>query len=158
MPDDLVTVATFRSTVEAQLSRTKLDAHGIRTFVSDELLSTIDPHCFGGVRLQVPQADAEQATELLNEPAHPEEEENEDDAAEDGPCCPNCGKRYAYPDWTAQEWLFGACLLGVPFLLMKKRHWCCGQCHHHWAAAPEAAQKRHPYREPRATARRRPNG
>jgi hypothetical protein len=66
--EDFVTVATHYSTAEADPERLALEAAGIRVFPTDEDLSTlITPTTFGGIKLQVPAADAARAEEVLAE-------------------------------------------------------------------------------------------
>jgi hypothetical protein len=91
MPDEpefveLVTVATFLTPADAELARNALEAAGfhvlakdISTVYADGLLSPM----LGGVRLQVPPEEAQDAAEFLQ-------------AAEDGTLapevpCPSCG-------------------------------------------------------------------
>lgn len=149
--DGLVTVATFSLPLEAQLGRARLSSHGIRAFVTDEHLSTMNPQYMavaGGIRLQVRARDAVAAEEILSEPVPPDYEEEH---IEDGPPCPSCGKRYANegrPKWLT---FFCLLLLGLPFLFVKKR-WICGQCGHNWSSSDKGAARAHPYRAARAAA------
>lgn len=64
----LVTVATFPTEPEAQLGRSSLAAHGIESFLVDEHIVALDPLAslaYRGVKLQVGEADASTACELL---------------------------------------------------------------------------------------------
>lgn len=134
------------------MGRAKLAAHGIRAFVTDEHLSTLNPQYMaaaGGVRLQVRRADETHAQEILNEPVP---EEDEDDDIEDGPPCPRCGKRYAYRGLPGWHTLVAVLLLGIPFLFLKKQ-WICGKCHHPFGTPDGPASRAHPYRVPRDAAR-----
>jgi len=141
----LVTVATYSSTLEASIGRAKLAAHGIRGFIPDEHLSTMNPQYMavaGGVRLQVHRADAAQAEDILSEQAS---SDDDDDDIEDGPPCPSCGKRYASQGLTGWQSLFAVILLGIPLLFLNKR-WICGKCRHSWRAQEDPAARAHPYR------------
>jgi rubredoxin len=154
-PSLLVTVATFSSTLDAELGRAKLRAHGIRAFVSDEHLSTINPQYLaaaGGIRLQVRHADAETAEEILGDT----DEAPDDEDDEDGPQCPKCGARYVYHTWPPEVLLVSVMLLGLPLLFLKKP-WHCRKCDHrfHPEPGPERTIEGHPYRQPRPATRAR---
>ena len=66
--DDLLTVATFRNYVHAQLAQTRLLASGILAFLFDD--NTIRMNWFlatalGFVKLRVPRVEAVEALEIL---------------------------------------------------------------------------------------------
>jgi hypothetical protein len=64
--EDFVTVATHYSMAEAEPERLALEAEGIKVFATDENLSSlITPATFGGIKLQVPTAEAARAEEVL---------------------------------------------------------------------------------------------
>ncbi|WP_339730535.1 DUF2007 domain-containing protein [uncultured Gimesia sp.] len=70
MSNDFVTVATLNTPTEASLVRNQLEAEEIRVFLSDEeavgmawYLGT----AIGGIKVQVAEADAERAFEILDE-------------------------------------------------------------------------------------------
>ena len=67
---DLVTVFTAFNSAEAQLIRSRLEAAGLRAFVQDELSAlSIDGYALaaGGIKVQVPDVDAELALELIRD-------------------------------------------------------------------------------------------
>jgi len=150
MRADLITVATYGSTIQAEIGRSKLVAHGIRAFVADEHTSTLNPPYLaaaaGGVRLQVRRSEFEAAKAILDEPE--EDEEDEIDDSEDGPACPACGKRYVYYAWPPEILFFSILLFGLPLLFLRKP-WHCRRCDHRFYDAPVPPDKAHPYREPR---------
>ena len=66
----LVTVFTAFNPAEAQLVRSRLEAAGLRVFVADELAAlSVDGYALavGGIRVQVPDVDAEAALELVRD-------------------------------------------------------------------------------------------
>ncbi|MDE3067679.1 MAG: DUF2007 domain-containing protein [Verrucomicrobiota bacterium] len=68
----LVTVFTAFSPAEAQLVRSRLEAAEFHPFVADELSAlSIDGYSLaaGGIRVQVPEAEAADAREFLDAPA-----------------------------------------------------------------------------------------
>jgi hypothetical protein len=72
MDDDLVTVATFATSLEASLARAALEAAGISALVPGEALGSFSRNR-GGVpltELQVRRADRERAVEELERLGH----------------------------------------------------------------------------------------
>lgn len=66
----LVTVFTAFNSAEAQLIRSRLEAAGLRAFVTDELSAlSIEGYALaaGGIKVQVPDVDAELALELIRD-------------------------------------------------------------------------------------------
>lgn len=66
----LVTVFTAFNSAEAQLVRSRLEAAGLRVFVTDELSAlSIEGYALaaGGIKVQVPDVDAEAALELIRD-------------------------------------------------------------------------------------------
>jgi hypothetical protein len=72
----LVTIFTAFNPAEAQLVRSQLDAAGFHVSVAHELSAlSMDGYALaaGGIRVQVPDAEADEAKEFLNAPATPAE-------------------------------------------------------------------------------------
>lgn len=68
---DLVTVFTSLNLAEAQLIRSRLEAAGLHVLVADEMSAlSIEGYSLatGGIRVQVPDVDAELALELIRDP------------------------------------------------------------------------------------------
>jgi hypothetical protein len=66
--DDLVTIATFRNYVQAQLAQTRLLASGMRAFLFDDNTIRMDwfwATALGFVKLRVPTRDVVEALEIL---------------------------------------------------------------------------------------------
>lgn len=146
----LVTIATFSHPTEAYISKTKLEAEGVWSFVADEYTVTMNwlySNAIGGVKLQVKEAEVEKALAALTQnlsQSKPVEESF--DETEDMLECPNCGgvtityQRYAmglvFGSWLL-SWFSFALLLGaaggflLPFL---KRKWHCQACGFEWKA------------------------
>jgi hypothetical protein len=63
------TIGNFGTLIEAELSKLKLASFGISAFIPDELTAGVAPHIFStrsGIRVQVADADFENALEVLN--------------------------------------------------------------------------------------------
>lgn len=66
----MVTVETFDNYVQAHIKLGYLQQNGIDAFLQDEYSATINPillNAIGGIKLQVNEADAQQAMELLQQ-------------------------------------------------------------------------------------------
>lgn len=89
----MVTVATFERPEEAHLLRTRLESAGFEAFVQDESLVQLDmlySYAVGGVRVQVPPEQREEAWHFLRADAGVEAWD------QDSMHCPRCG-------WTGIE-------------------------------------------------------
>jgi hypothetical protein len=67
----LLTVATFVTPLEAELTRGRLDEGGVEAIVTDAELVTVDwsmSNAIGGVKVRVAAEDAERARAVLSEP------------------------------------------------------------------------------------------
>ena len=68
MSESLVTVRSFDLRWEADLCKARLDEEGIRAFVSGDHAASINyfwTNATGGIRVEVPESDAERAMEVL---------------------------------------------------------------------------------------------
>ena len=73
---DFATVFTALSPADAQLVCSRLEAAGFHPFVKDELSAlSMDGYSLatGGIRVQVPEAEAPEAKEFLDAPPSPAE-------------------------------------------------------------------------------------
>lgn len=68
-PDQIIVLQHFPHPIEASLAKSKLDAHGIPCFLTEENLANLYPlqNQRFSVRLHVFARDAERAREILNE-------------------------------------------------------------------------------------------
>lgn len=130
----LVTIATFRDLPEALLAKGKLDSAGIQTFLADDNLVRTDwfwSNAIGGVKLQVGEADAQEALDLLSEDI-PESLPAEDKVAFRQPKCPQCGSLDVRYDSPLQGLRLAVLwVLPIPMPAGKKR-WMCESCGAHW--------------------------
>ena len=69
-PADLVVVSTFRSTMEAQVAKGRLDGAGIESMVRTDNAGGMYP-AIGRVELLVRSEDAEKANDALSRHARP---------------------------------------------------------------------------------------
>lgn len=121
-------VDTFLNYIDANIVLGRLETEGINGWLRDENTVTIDPiltNAIGGIKLMVPEAQAERALSLIQEykleqkTTHP---------------CPNCGSTDTQLVTTprkASNWfgvLLGALTLNFP--LSNETTWHCFSCGH----------------------------
>ncbi len=70
-PAKLITVASYPSSMEAEMARGRLDSVGIRAFLHDDHFTALHPH-MADVRVAVAARDAVSAAEFLGHPIEPD--------------------------------------------------------------------------------------
>lgn len=143
MVEKLITVGNFDEPMEAHIAKARLDAQGIRCFLSGEffvgtywLLSKAD----GGVKLKVKLSDADRAREILTPKRQVVQDKAEEPAGtgqrdEDssGPVCPKCGSDLVeYEKYSRKMFFLGILLLKIPVPFPKDSYRCL-DCGHVWS-------------------------
>jgi hypothetical protein len=114
-----VTVATFMNTFEAELARNDLESAGLHAFLLGQGIAAIDwirISTIGGIRLQVPSDEAEQANAIL-EDARSAERARKQHAKTASANFDEDEPRATYREENAYRALRSACL-GLLFLLL----------------------------------------
>ena len=131
---EMVTIAKFRDLPEALLAQGNLNSSGIESVLLDDNLVCLDwlwSNAVGGIKLQVNAEDADEATEILNEPI-PETIEFGGAGDYRQPECPKCKSL----DVTFQEIYkpvaYGSLWVGLP-LPVHRKAWKCRACGNEWA-------------------------
>ncbi|WP_261842254.1 DUF2007 domain-containing protein [Aliamphritea ceti] len=128
----MITIARFSFPYEAHIARAKLECAGLTPFIADEHtinMQWLYSNAMGGVRLQVPQAQAEAALELLAE-----EDDEANLIAEQGcdtTACPNCQSYNTEYYQFGRRWTFlSIILLDLPVFPIHDGIKCrdCGAC------------------------------
>lgn len=136
---NLVTVRRYRDLSEAIVARSLLESAGMRVELRDENLVRLDwqvSNFIGGIRLQVEEADAATATELLDQPV-PETIEfaGPFDASKPEfaqPHCPQCGSlEITFEGASRGAALTSLYVLGLP-MPPGPETWVCGSCCARW--------------------------
>ena len=67
--DEIVTLRTFYNPMEAEIVRTRLEANGIPSLITDESLGVLYPvyNQGGGIKLKVFAKDVEKSEEILSQ-------------------------------------------------------------------------------------------
>jgi len=94
MADRLTVLEVFNSEIEAEVSRSRLEASGIEAFVSKDDAGGMRPHLqlSQGVRLLVSEADVEVAREILQADAHEDSNKESSFAKTETWQCNGCGE------------------------------------------------------------------
>ncbi len=129
----LVTVASYPTPIEAHLARGRLEAEGLTPVLADEHLVALHglaTLALGGVKLQVPAAEASRARRALAELATPLPRSARFLTADlDAPRCAACGSlRVAPAAADRRSALLTGLLLGLPLLLGRGRGVRCRDC------------------------------
>ncbi len=147
--DAVVTVASYVTILEAEMSREYLQAHGVRAFSQEAasfnpLLSV----AAGGSRVLVRAADEARARWFLERVARTPATGRDDDDEEGDVRCPRCEQTYCFQEKafsnTAQQLALRSPVLALFVLPFRSRRlrWRCHKCLHVWddaAAGPARA-------------------
>ncbi|AXC10679.1 hypothetical protein ACPOL_1331 [Acidisarcina polymorpha] len=133
-----VTVRRYRDLSEAIVARSLLESAGIPVYLRDENLVRLEwqiSNFIGGIRLQVEQANAGAAAELLNQPI-PDTVAFGQEAVFAQPVCPQCGSRdITFEGSSRSAALTSLYLLAMP-LPLGKETWRCNSCDARWQDKP----------------------
>jgi hypothetical protein len=126
----LVTIATFGQSWEAHLAAGKLEAAGIPAVLVDENINAVGGGLYttmsGGIKLQVPQIDADRALQALPQRVRINHVK-----------CPKCGSADTRQiDFSPGLKICFLLLLGIPYLFVQ-RPWVCLSCSNVWRATPQ---------------------
>ena len=129
----LKTIASFRDLPLAELAKLKLESEGIPGFLQNKNLVAVDwalSFATGGVKLQVPEEQADLAIQILDEDcsadlAGVDEEFPEPEKSDLCEKCKSPNLKTLDARRKAGAW---SLLLGIPFIFLRKRHQCadCG--------------------------------
>lgn len=129
---DLITVATFQSSIEAYILKNHLEGAGLVCFIFDEHLIDMNPlysSAIGGVKVKVRQNDTEQAVSLIQElNKQPYTDKNDELIT-----CPNCSGTEFFTDFNSMKSTRSILAMITSFLLVvfpiyKKRVYRCKEC------------------------------
>ena len=144
---DLVTLRRYRDLSEAIVARAVVESVGIYCFLKDENFVRLDwqmSNLLGGIRLQVPAADAEAAEAVLSQPV-PDSFAVADQPDFKQPRCPRCTSTdITWERRGRKAALFSLYLFSVP-LPRGTESWHCDSCDLRWVeddnSDPEAQDK-----------------
>jgi hypothetical protein len=133
-PANLVSIRRYRDLSEAIVARSLIESAGIFCFLMDENFARLEwqiSNLIGGIRLQVPDEDAEAATELLDQPIPDNFSfEGVDDYQQ--PRCPQCQSvDISFEGSNRKAALASLYMFNLPAPLGTSS-WLCNQCECRW--------------------------
>jgi hypothetical protein len=135
----LVTVRRYRDLSEAIVARSMLEAAEIDVHLQDENLVRLDwqvSNFIGGIRLQVPEDQANAATELLDQPV-PVYDEIPGQPDFEQPTCPHChSTNVTFTGADRRAAIASTFAFGVP-LPLGAESWLCNVCDTRWQDTSE---------------------
>lgn len=140
--DQLVTVRRFRDIPDALLAQGKVQSAGIECVLADGNLVRMDwlySNLIGGLRLQVNQADVEDATAILDEPIPAELQTDASDGPYVQPACPRCDSLDVGFETINHFWSYGLWLVLSFPIPIRKQNWKCYACLAEWIEDDEVS-------------------
>jgi hypothetical protein len=129
---EMITLRQFRDLPEALLAKTCLDSAGIESVLLDDNVVRMDwlwSNLIGGVKLKVEPADAELATEILNQPI-PDTIDVAGIGEYGQPHCPNCRSLdVTFKELNRPLAYASVFLLPIP---VHRKAWRCHSCKVEW--------------------------
>lgn len=139
----LVTVGQFRDLPAAWIAKASLESAGIDCFLGDENIIRMDwfySNLIGGVKLRVPEEDADAARAILAAP-QPESFDVEGVGSFERPKCPQCGSVEIMFAGINKPLSYGSMCIGVP-IPFASQLWRCDACSHQWEEQDDAEDAR----------------
>lgn len=134
--NDLVTVKSCYSAVDAHVFMGLLRDNGVESFLADEAHTSWQPYAtyaLGGVKIQVRGRDVERALEILSSAF--ENEEGQADPDVEGRLdllCPECGSRRVHRKSSFNIFIFMLALFGIGVRSTSSNTMVCEVCDHRW--------------------------
>ncbi|MFT5860192.1 MAG: hypothetical protein ACI865_002300 [Flavobacteriaceae bacterium] len=114
---DLVTIKTFDGAIEAHILQARLEGEGIKCFIFDENIVTMNPlfnFAVGGIKLKINRSDGEKALSIIQEINETPTTDENDEVV----CCPNCQSSDLYTNYKSMKGLGGFMSIIASFMLM----------------------------------------
>ena len=113
----LITLKTFDNSIEAHLLKVKLESEGIRCFIFDQNIVSMNPLfniTVGGIKLNISDADQDKALSVLQELDDSVYTNEEGEIIK----CPNCNSEKLYSGFKSMKSAMGIFSTIVSFLFM----------------------------------------
>lgn len=134
--NDFITIATYEEYLTAHFDKQKLEEQGIHCYLADENTVTIKwilKNALGGIKLRVPQQQAEETLSILYQSREETPVDFEIETGKDDVICTNCGSNNTRTEEYSKSiagltWLF----LGFPVVATPIKQHRCFYCAHRW--------------------------
>jgi hypothetical protein len=130
-----VMIRRYRDLPEASVAKSVLDSAGIDCILADDNLVRLDwfySNLVGGIKLLVPESEAEAAVRLLEE-TRPEKFEVDGVGEYRQPQCPRCKSMDISLDGLDKRWTFGAMYITSLPIPVTTKGWKCHSCGNQWS-------------------------
>lgn len=132
MANTLITIATFDNAIDAHLASSKLESEGIKTYIFDEHIITLNPlynFAAGGIKLKVMSNDAEKAYHILKGVNSLPYTNEEGEILK----CPNCSAEKIYSGFRSLKSIssilaFVLSVVTLTYPIHAERKYKCGEC------------------------------
>jgi transposase-like protein len=136
----LVTLRSYRDSIDAELAKTQLESAGIPAIIVDQYLVSIQwlySGAIGGVKVKVDESNLEIAREVLreNRSADLSSIPESQTPLADGDRCPVCGSSEIETSRLQRNMAAISLAIGVPLIAWRHR-WICKACNHSWKRRP----------------------
>jgi hypothetical protein len=135
MSDRLVTIGSYENSFEANLVKSKLEAFGIDAVLADGETIRLDwllSNALGGIKVQVPEAEVEEAHRVLQSEATPEQDEQGMPSATNA-VCPACGSANTHYFLDKRGSFLTWLVFAIPLLPARPKN-ICADCGCSWKA------------------------
>jgi Putative prokaryotic signal transducing protein len=129
-----VMIRHYRDLPEASVAKSVLDSAGIDCILADDNLVRLDwfySNLVGGIKLLVPESEAEAAARLLEE-VGPETFEVDGVGEYQQPQCPRCKSMDVSLDGLDKSWTFAAMYITNLPIPVTTKGWKCHSCGNQW--------------------------
>ena len=129
-----VMIRRYRDLPEASIAKSVLESAGVDCILADDNLVRLDwfySNLVGGIKLLVPEKDAQAAMQLLDE-STPEKFDVEGVGEYEQPHCPKCGSMDISLDGLNKPLTFGAMYITSVPIPVTTAGWKCHSCGHQW--------------------------
>jgi rubredoxin len=141
----LITLRTFDNSINAHITKTRLEAEGVECVLFDELINTLNPLynvTVGGIKLQIKDSDLDKAELIMKEIESSKLKNDQDEIV----VCPKCESTDFYNGFRSMKGTKGffsavvSFLLGV-FPIYFKTVYRCKECGYEFKNIKEATKK-----------------
>jgi len=121
----MITVAKFSRIEDAHLVASRIEAHGVETFISDEYVSGLYGAAFSDIQVQIMEEDAEQLRMLL-------QDDPEFNLKSTSIACPKCDSENIASKAAPDNFIGALVVLLTMIPYPATSRYQCNECNHIW--------------------------
>jgi hypothetical protein len=130
----LVTVNSYRDTINAEIAKAQLEDAGIYAFIFDQHVVGIQwlySRAIGGVKVKVEGSDLDRATQILREDRSGDLPQSQGPVPDPTESCPSCGSTEIHGSRVQRNAAAFSLLTSLPLIAWRRRA-ICDTCGHSW--------------------------